>query len=137
MTSASRADRRASLLRRLLGRRVPLHSGAPQPVEAVVLAGCRPISDCREGTEGRAAVTVSGTLRAVGERMVGGSPAVQAELDDGTGSLDVIWLGRRSLAGVVIGRQLTASGRIAALGGRPVLFNPRYRLEPHRTEQVG
>jgi hypothetical protein len=75
-------------------------------------------------------VRVSGTLRAVHERSVAGMPALRAELDDGSAALEVIWLGQRAIAGIEPGRGLVASGRIAMTHGRPVLFNPRYQLQP-------
>lgn len=92
------------------------------------------ICDCTEGPRGRPVVTVSGTLRAVSQRTVGGLPAIEAELDDGSASLGLVWLGRRAIAGVRPGRELTASGRVAMAQGRPVLFNPRYELRPLGTE---
>ncbi|WP_165989090.1 OB-fold nucleic acid binding domain-containing protein [Streptomyces sp. YIM 98790] len=92
------------------------------------------IRECREGPAGRPVVTVSGRLRAVSERTVGGLPALEAELDDGSGILEVVWLGRRAIAGIEPGRSLTASGRFSVSQGRPVLFNPRYELRPLGTE---
>jgi hypothetical protein len=135
MTDGGRDGRRPGRFRRLLGR--PERSErAPAPVDEGAGAVRRQrIADCRELPGGRPVVTVSGTLRAVGERTVGGSPALEAELDDGTASLGVVWLGRRSIAGVEPGRELTASGRVAAFDGRPVLFNPRYELRAQRTSQ--
>lgn len=79
-------------------------------------------------------VRVSGTLRSVSERSVAGMPAVQAELDDGSASLDVVWLGRSAIPGIEPGRELIASGRISMTRGRPVLFNPRYQLQPRGQE---
>lgn len=128
MTDGGRAERRPGRFRRLLSRSERPDEALPLADDGAEAADCRCIADCRDIPEARPVVTVSGTLRAVGERMVGGSPALEAELDDGTASLGVVWLGRRSIAGVVPGRQLTASGRIAAVDGRPVLFNPRYEL---------
>jgi hypothetical protein len=90
------------------------------------------IRDClREpGPRGRPVVRVTGTLRSVSERSVAGMPALTAELDDGTASLAVIWLGRHAIAGIEPGRALAASGRVSMTRGRPVLFNPRYELQP-------
>ena len=60
----------------------------------------------------------------------GGVPALEAELDDGTGVLTVIWLGRRRISGIAPGRSLQVEGRIGRQEGEPVLFNPRYELMP-------
>ncbi|MGP3968862.1 OB-fold nucleic acid binding domain-containing protein [Streptomyces sp. 6N223] len=105
---------------------------APRPAAP----GCTPIRDCvgEPGPRGRPVVRVVGTLRAVGERSVAGMPALTAELDDGTASLAVVWLGRRAIAGIEPGRALVASGRISMTRGRPVLFNPRYELQPGEEE---
>jgi hypothetical protein len=40
--------------------------------------------------------------------------------------------GRRSIAGIEPGRQLTARGRIAIRDGRKVIYNPYYELEAPR-----
>ena len=57
-----------------------------------------------------------------------GVPALVAELYDGTGSLSVVWLGRRQIAGVEPGRRMRVEGMVTESDGRPVLFNPRYEL---------
>jgi hypothetical protein len=89
-------------------------------------SGCTPISLCDD----RELVTVTGTLRTVTLRPRAGVPALEAELFDGSDALDVVWLGRRSIAGIEPGRRLIASGRISQAHGRRVLFNPRYELRP-------
>lgn len=89
-------------------------------------AGCTPIARCAD----RELVTVSGTLRAVTLRPRAGVPALEAELFDGSDALDVVWLGRRSIAGIEPGRRLVATGRLGHARGRRVLFNPRYELRP-------
>ncbi|AKG45983.1 OB-fold nucleic acid binding domain-containing protein [Streptomyces sp. JH002] len=104
--------------------------GAERAADEAERARCTPIRDCAEGPAGRPVVSVTGTLRSVSERTVAGLPALAAELDDGSARLEVVWLGRAAIAGIVPGRELVASGRIALAHGRPVLFNPRYQLRP-------
>ncbi|RKN06872.1 OB-fold nucleic acid binding domain-containing protein [Streptomyces radicis] len=126
--------KRGGRLWRLLGRNGPGEgedlSAADEPPDA----GCTRIGDCGEGPAGRPVVRVTGTLRTVTERTVAGLPALQAELDDGSASLQVVWLGRRAIAGIEPGRSLVASGRVTVTHGRPVLFNPRYQLQPRGQE---
>lgn len=55
-------------------------------------------------------------------------PTLQAELVDGTGSLTLIWLGRRRIAGIEPGRTLEAYGCVAETPDGPVIYNPRYDL---------
>jgi hypothetical protein len=76
----------------------------------------------------RRRVKVSGTLRTVTLRPVGGVPALEAELYDGSGVVTLIWLGRRRIAAVEPGRGITAMGLVTEQSGRRVIFNPRYEL---------
>ncbi len=78
----------------------------------------------------RRRVTVAGTLRTVTLRPVGGVPALEAELWDGSGVVSLIWLGRRRLAAIEPGRALVATGLVCEQDGRRVIFNPRYELRP-------
>ena len=49
----------------------------------------------------RRKVVVGGTLKTVTLRPRGGVPALEAELYDGSGSINVVWLGRRRIGGIV------------------------------------
>ena len=75
-------------------------------------------------------VVVNGVLRTVTLRPRGGVPALEAELDDGSGVITVVWLGRRRITGVDPGRSMTVSGCIGRQSGVPIMFNPRYELRP-------
>ncbi|HEX6468907.1 MAG TPA: OB-fold nucleic acid binding domain-containing protein [Streptosporangiaceae bacterium] len=86
--------------------------------------GATPICDCR--VRGRACV--AGTLRTVTLRPRGGAPALEAELYDGTDVINLVWLGRRKIAGIEPGRRLRAEGLVSIQDGRKVIFNPRYEL---------
>lgn len=94
--------------------------------EEAQVSGCTRIAECDD----RQVARVAGTLRTVTLRPRAGVPALEAELFDGTAPLDVVWLGRRSIAGIEPGRRLIVSGRISLSRGRRVLFNPRYELRP-------
>ena len=73
---------------------------------------------------------VCGTLKTVTLRPRAGVPALVAELYDGHGTLHVVWLGRRHIAGIDAGRRIRVRGRVARREGQPVMFNPRYDLLP-------
>src|SRR6201990_474191 len=73
----------------------------------------------------RERVRLRGTLRTVTLRPRGGVPALEAELYDGTGTIIVIWLGRRGISGVVRGRSLEILGRIGRHDGQRIMYNPR------------
>ena len=92
--------------------------------EGAEKAGCCPIVDAHD----RARVELQGSIRTVTLRPRGGVPALEAELYDGTGTLIVIWLGRRRIAGIGPGRAIEVSGRIGEHEADRVLYNPRYEL---------
>jgi hypothetical protein len=87
-------------------------------------AGCCPIEEAPD----RERVELQGSLRTVTLRPRGGVPALEAELYDGTGTITIVWLGRRRIAGIAPGRTIRVQGRIAPHEGHRVLFNPRYEL---------
>lgn len=87
-------------------------------------SGIVPIAEAPE----RERVHLRGTLRTVTLRPRGGVPALEAELYDGSGTVTIIWLGRRRIAGVDAGRSLEVSGRLGRHEGARVLYNPRYEL---------
>jgi hypothetical protein len=53
---------------------------------------------------------------------------LEAELFDGSGSLILVWLGRREIAAISPGRSLEVRGRIGRHGGDRIIYNPRYTL---------
>lgn len=75
-------------------------------------------------------VVVNGVIHTVTLRPRGGVPALEAELDDGSGVITLVWLGRRRISGVDPGRTMTVAGCIGRQGGVPIMFNPRYELRP-------
>ncbi|GGO70860.1 OB-fold nucleic acid binding domain-containing protein [Nonomuraea cavernae] len=88
--------------------------------------GATPIAACG----GRRRFCVAGTLRTVTLRPRGGAPSLEAELYDGSDVIDLVWLGRRKIAGIEPGRIVKAEGLVSVQDGRKVMFNPRYELRP-------
>jgi len=78
----------------------------------------------------RERVKLRGALRTVTLRPRAGVPALEAELNDGSGVITVVWLGRRRIAGIEPGRAIEVEGRIGAHDGVRILYNPRYQLLP-------
>ena len=66
-------------------------------------------------------VLVAVTYRPAGAGLV-------ARLHDGTGELDLVWLGRRHIPGITPGRRIVAEGVVYSGDQRPTIFNPAYRL---------
>jgi hypothetical protein len=86
----------------------------------------QPISEAPD----RELVQLRGTLRTVTLRPRGGVPALESDLNDGTGVVTIVWLGRRRIAGIEPGRKLSVVGRIGVHDGRRIMYNPRYELMP-------
>ena len=85
---------------------------------------------CIADAPDREHVRLRGTVKTVTLRPRGGVPALEAELDDGSGVITVVWLGRRRITGVDPGRSVTVAGCIGRQGDHPIMFNPRYELRP-------
>ncbi|WP_412752383.1 OB-fold nucleic acid binding domain-containing protein [Krasilnikovia sp. M28-CT-15] len=83
---------------------------------------------CRRGQ----VVSVSGRLRTVAYTPRTNLPTLEADLYDGSDVVTLVFLGRRAIAGIEPGRQLTARGRIALRDERKVIYNPFYELEAPR-----
>ncbi len=98
--------------------------------EAARVAGCTPVADLASRQRGSA----TGVLRSVVLRPRETVPTVEAELYDGSGSLDLVWLGRRTIAGIEPGRRIRVSGMVCDVDGRRTVFNPRYELRPRAGE---
>lgn len=78
----------------------------------------------------RRLVLVCGTIRALTMPPSGQVPALIAELYDGTGTVTLIWLGRREIRGIAPGTYLKARGRVANRRGVMTIFNPMYEILP-------
>ncbi len=114
------------LLRRLSADETDLRAEELQ--DSVVELGATPVTNCGN----RQRVCVAGTLRTVTLRPRAGEPALEAELWDGSGTVNLVWLGRRRIAGIEPGRTLLARGRLSVTDGRRYLFNPVYELRASR-----
>jgi hypothetical protein len=53
---------------------------------------------------------------------------MEADLWDGTGSVTLVWLGRRDIPGIAPGRRIVVRGRLSTIKGEPTIFNPQYEL---------
>ena len=92
--------------------------------------GADVIATCERGRP----VTVCGTIRSVTLHPRVNVPTLEAEVYDGSGHMTLVWLGRRRLSGVDVGRSITAHGRVTCPHGSPMMFNPSYRLHPASVE---
>ncbi|HTW18751.1 MAG TPA: OB-fold nucleic acid binding domain-containing protein [Mycobacteriales bacterium] len=89
-----------------------------------ITQGATTVASCPE----RGIVTVLGRVKSMTLRPRAGAPSLEVDLYDGSGTVTLVWLGRREIAGISPGSQLRATGRIGSSGPRRVIFNPRYEL---------
>ena len=94
---------------------------------------CTPIAESQD----RQVVDVAGMLRAVTLRPHGTSQVMEADLWDGTGSVTLIWLGRREIAGIQPGRRIVVHGRLTCVRGERAIYNPSYELRPAAGDRPG
>ncbi len=88
--------------------------------------GVIPIGDAKPREE----VTVAGEISSLRIVPRAGTPSLEVTVKDGSGSMVVVWTGRRTIPGVSPGKRLVLSGRGTAQGanGRLTVWNPRYEL---------
>jgi hypothetical protein len=91
-----------------------------RPSATPLIAGIRPQSQ----------VIITGMIRSTGTITVGSGPAFHFTLVDGSGELDVLFLGRPTVRGLLPGARVTVEGRAGTHDCRLALWNPRYRIEP-------
>jgi hypothetical protein len=89
-------------------------------------ASCSPIAEAQPRQE----VSLVGEITSMRVVPRAGSPSLECNISDGTGTMVAVWTGRRRIAGIAPGKRLMVSGRGApiAAGGRLLFYNPRYEL---------
>jgi hypothetical protein len=126
MVSVDRESSIRRLVRRLVASEAELEAEELQ--RDAVASGCCPVDEAGRGD----LVSINGRLRTVVYTPRTTLPTLEAELYDGSDVVTLVWLGRRHIAGIEPGRQLTIRGRVATRDDRKVVYNPYYELEPPR-----
>jgi hypothetical protein len=106
-------------------------SATADEIDADALDHERAVQGCSQikGLRDREYVTVYGNVKNVSLAPRAGTPTLEATLYDGSGTLTLVWLGRRKIVGVKPGVAVKAVGRVSCHDGRRVIFNPRYELQ--------
>jgi amino acid transporter len=73
-------------------------------------------------------VRVRGKVRSVRVAPQRDVPTLECTIDDGTGTLLAVFLGRRELAGVKVGSRIEVTGTVGVHQNRLAILNPGYRL---------
>jgi hypothetical protein len=125
----AQGGRRSALSR--LGERLSKTVGemeADELMEDATAQGGTPIKNLAD----REMASVCGSVRAVTLPPKKSVPALVVDLYDGSKSLNLVWLGRRSIGGIQPGTFLKARGRVTFVKGVPTIFNPAYEILPSR-----
>jgi RecG-like helicase len=88
-----------------------------------------PVARCIAGAVTRTRIVVTGVVTSTKTTSHGGSPAYRCEIDDGSGVIAVLFLGRPAVAALVEGARCTIEGTVQEDKDGLVVWNPRYRLE--------
>ena len=76
----------------------------------------------------RERVRVRGRVRSLRVQPWSGIQTVECVLIDETGGLSVVFLGRRTMPGVTLGRTMEVEGMLGQHRGYLAMVNPRYEL---------
>jgi amino acid transporter len=107
------------------------------PRSTIVLGGGDTLTtECRQnGTtpiasvRWREQVCIHGRVQALRVEPLAGSPSMECTVVDDTGSVSVVFFGRRKIEGVQIGSTITATGMAIEHRGRLAIVNPVYELK--------
>ena len=100
----------------------PDPSGADPAVEA--LPGATPIIDATW----RKRVILAGRVRSVRVAPLHDAPTLELILVDGTGSISVVFLGRREISGIGVGSRMIVEGTVGVHRSHLAILNPSYQL---------
>jgi hypothetical protein len=100
-------------------------------------SGRRAVQSKAEATDGtvpiasvrwRQRAVVEGRVRSVRVVRVGGTCTTECVIEDGTGAMSIVFLGRPRVAGVEIGTRMRVAGTAGDRQGRLAILNPEYQL---------
>ena len=92
--------------------------------EGELAGGSTRVADLKD----REIATIVGTIRSLTLRPSSVAKSLEAEIEDGTGFVVVIWVGRRSITGVAAGTDIEVRGLMSRDSRGWRTFNPTYKL---------
>jgi RecG-like helicase len=78
--------------------------------------------------ESRSKVKLAGVVRRITVRPLEGSESLEALLNDGTGEVTLIWMGRRSIHGLNLGTRLVVEGVVGEQRNQRRMVNPVFEF---------
>ncbi|MFW2514401.1 OB-fold nucleic acid binding domain-containing protein [Demequina sp. SO4-13] len=89
-----------------------------------MIAQATPVSDLRP----RDVAAVAGRIVSIRVEPRDAAPTLTARVDDGTGRVEAIFMGRRAIAGIEPGARIRLEGRVCSTDALPCMYNPRFEL---------
>ncbi len=78
----------------------------------------------------RTVVAVAGRIVSIKVEPRDHAPVFSVRVDDGTGRIEAVFLGRRKIYGIEPGAHIRLQGRVNETDSVPRLFNPSFELGP-------
>jgi amino acid transporter len=97
---------------------------APSAPAHIGADGTTPIADVRRRQRG----TVEGRITTLRVQPARGSDSLECVIEDGTGTMSVVFTGRRQIGGVESGARIRVRGTASIYRNRLAVFNPVYTL---------
>lgn len=76
----------------------------------------------------RSRVTLRGEIVAITSDARNGW--LEAEVNDGSGTVRLVWMGRSRLECLTLGRDIRVTGRLSEVDGKLVIYNPDFEVIP-------
>jgi hypothetical protein len=99
-------------------------AAGPVPAPAVRSDGTTPIGS----VVWRQRVTIEGRIRTVRVQPLAGTATLECVVEDGSGTMSIVFLGRSKIGGIDVGTRLRAHGVAGDHRGRLAILNPTYQL---------
>lgn len=91
--------------------------------------GGQPVAHRASDARPRRRVVITGVVTRTWLRSIGGASSLCCSLDDGTGSVDLLFLGRPSVPGIDAGVRCSVRGTAQDAAGRLEVWNPEFQIE--------
>lgn len=105
-------------------------TAAELDAEQMRLAAAESGADAIEDVVSGQMTTLNGVLQSILYSAEDKLPMLEADLFDGSGHIDLKWIGRRRIRGIEPGVGISVRGRLVKCDGRMTMFNPIYTLLP-------
>ncbi len=108
-----------------------LNGAAPTPAFDLP-GGCKPISAAQH----RRADRFAGRVQAVRIKSRSAVQSLEVRITDGTGTITVVFVGRKGIAGIKTGTRLIVEGMVGQHDNRLAMLNPMYVLIPQAEHEL-